>query len=109
MGMIGNLMALADFGTGCMAKLHISPDITGSMTRRPAAAFAMICIATLMRLFDLWAHIIVPVPKVDYWKPDSSRAILQVDAMERGTDHEPSKGGDKQDMRNPAKSKSTLL
>lgn len=89
MGMIGTLTALSDFGSGCMNELKTNPDMVSSMTRRPGTAFVLILLATLLRLFDIWAHIIVPVPKENYWTPDSRKnkknmAALSVDSMERG-------------------------
>lgn len=87
MGMIGTLTALSDFGSGCMDALKTNPDMVSSMTRRPGAAFALILVATLLRVFDIWAHIIVPVPKENYWTPDSrknKKAAQSVDSMERG-------------------------
>ena len=85
--MIGTLTALSDFGSGCMNELKTNPDMVSSMTRRPGAAFVLILLATLLRLFDIWAHVIVPVPKENYWTPDSRKkkmAALSVDSMERG-------------------------
>lgn len=69
MGIVGNLSALSDFGNGCMAVLKANPEVTVSMSKRPGAAFAVFLVATLLRLFDLWAHVIVPVPRDDYWTP----------------------------------------
>lgn len=87
MGTIGTLTAMSDFGSGCMDELQTNPEMVSSMTRRPGAAFVLILLATLLRLFDIWAHIIVPVPKENYWTPASSKkkvVALSVDSMERG-------------------------
>ena len=87
MGTIGTLTALSDFSSGCMNALGPNSDVVSSMTRRPGAAFGLMLAATLLRLFDIWAHIVVPVPKENYWTPDGRSkkiAVLGPDTMERG-------------------------
>lgn len=69
--MVGNLSAIADFGSNCMGKLHTNPGIDSTMTRRPGAALILLLVGTLLRVYDIWAHIIVPVPDEVLWTPES--------------------------------------
>lgn len=61
-GIVGNLSALSDFANGCMSELSPNPNITVSMTKHAGGAFVVFTVATIMRFYDMWAHIIVPVP-----------------------------------------------
>jgi len=61
-GIVGNLSALSDFANGCMSQLSPNPNITMSMTKHAGGAFVVFTVATILRFYDMWAHIIVPVP-----------------------------------------------
>lgn len=69
-GLLSTLAALNSFADTCFRSLDSNlPNL--SLTKTPGAAFILLLIATVFKVVDVWAHIIVPVPKHDYWSPSN--------------------------------------
>ena len=92
LGMVGNLSAISDFGSNCMGSLHTNPGSDSSMTKRPGAALILLLVGTLLRVYDIWAHIIVPVPEEVLWTPESVSS-RKVSAKEGATTTQPAAAG----------------
>jgi hypothetical protein len=70
-GFFSTLGALNAFADSCFRDLGTTdPDL--SMTKRAGPAFVLLLVATILKAFDVWAHVIVPVPERDYWTPATS-------------------------------------
>jgi len=73
--MYGTLSTLSAFGNNCMGHLHTQPGVTTSLTKHPGAALILLALATLLKVVDFVAHIVVPVPELDFWTPETSAKI----------------------------------
>ena len=68
-GLISTLSALNAFADTCFRSLDSDlPNL--SLSKAPGPAFVLLLVATILKVVDIWAHAIVPVPKSDYWTPD---------------------------------------
>jgi hypothetical protein len=61
--------------TKCMSSLHTNPYIAVNLTKHPGPALVLLCIGTFLRIFDVLAHIVVPVHEGDFWKPGEDNAL----------------------------------
>lgn len=69
MGFLSTLAALNSFADTCFRNL--TPAVSSlDMDKQPGAAFILLLIATILKVVDIWAHVIVPVPELNYWTPD---------------------------------------
>jgi hypothetical protein len=82
LGLLSTLAALNSFGDTCFANLDSDVDHV-SIDKHPGPAFILLLVASVLKIVDIWAHCIVPVPEVDYWTPegpgddgDRSRRLL---------------------------------
>lgn len=67
-GLISTLAALNAFADTCFRNLDSNlPNL--SLSKTPGPAFVLLLVATILKVVDIWAHVIVPVPKEDYWIP----------------------------------------
>lgn len=73
LGTLGTLSTISSFSGACMNALHTNSGITTNLTKQPGAALILLCICTILRLFDIWAHIVVPVEE-NHWRPDQAGA-----------------------------------
>lgn len=71
LGMYGTLSTLSSFGNNCMGNLHTQPGVTANFTKHPGAALILLALATLLKVVDFAAHIVVPVPELDFWTPET--------------------------------------
>ena len=69
LGLFSTLAALNSFADTCFRSLDSSVGYI-TLDKHPGAAFILLLIATIFKLFDIWAHVIVPVPETAYWTPD---------------------------------------
>lgn len=76
--MYGTLSTLSAFGQNCMSHLHTQPGISANVTKHPGAALILLALATLLKLVDFAAHMVVPVPELDFWTPESSAKIEEI-------------------------------
>lgn len=69
-GLVSTLSPLHAFANACVTQLQPS---TGNITiiTQFGAAYFLLTIATWLKVVDVLAHIIVPVPEKGYWEPDS--------------------------------------
>ena len=58
-----------------MGNLHTQPGVTSSLTKHPGAALILLALATLLKVVDFVAHILVPVPELDFWTPETSAKV----------------------------------
>lgn len=69
-GLLSTLSALNAFADTCFRSLNSDlPNL--SLSKTPGPAFVMLLVATVLKVVDIWAHVIVPVPKDDFWTPDT--------------------------------------
>ena len=69
-GFLSTLAALNAFADTCFRSLDSDlPNL--SLTKTPGPAFVLLLVATILKIVDIIAHIIVPVPNEGYWAPGS--------------------------------------
>jgi hypothetical protein len=77
-GLFSTLTALNAFAASCFRDLEPAQD-DSSVDKYPGPALILLTVATVAKVFDIWAHFIVPVPETDYWKPGGNdRSSSQV-------------------------------
>ena len=70
LGLLSGLAALNSFADTCFRSL--GPKVSYiSMTKTPGAAFILLLVATILKLVDIFAHVIVPVPATGFWSPNN--------------------------------------
>ena len=69
LSLLGTLSSINSFADSCYRDIEPSIDNI-TLDKKPGAALIFLIVATILKLFDIWAHLIVPVPETDYWKPD---------------------------------------
>lgn len=73
LGFLSTLSALNAFANTCFRNLN--PAVSSlSMDKQPGAAFILLLVATVLKMVDILAHVIVPVPEQDYWTPTGEAA-----------------------------------
>lgn len=73
LGFLTTLAALNSFADTCFREL--SPAVSAlSIDKKAGAAFIMLLVATVLKVVDIIAHLIVPVPKQNYWTPTGAGA-----------------------------------
>ena len=70
MGLLSTLAALNSFADTCFRDLSSGVSYV-SMDKHASAGFSLLLVATILKVVDIWAHVIVPVPERDYWSPDT--------------------------------------
>lgn len=71
-GLLSTLAALNAFADTCFRSLD--SNLTNlSLTKTPGPAFVMLLVANVLKIIDIGAHIIVPVPKDNYWSPSEAK------------------------------------
>lgn len=95
--MYGTLSTLSAFGQNCMGQLHTQPGVTANLTKHPGAALILLALATLLKLVDFAAHMVVPVPELDFWTPESSAKIedIRTKAQNKAQEETPTAKGAK--------------
>lgn len=95
--MYGTLSTLSAFGNSCMGHLHTQSGVTSSLTKHPGAALILLALATLLKVVDFIAHIVVPVPELDFWTPETSAKIEEIrkKAQNKAIEETPSATGAK--------------
>ena len=73
LGFLSTLAALNTFADTCFRELS-SSNGNIDIDKQPGSAFILLLIATILKAFDVWAHIVVPVPEHNYWKPDGNNS-----------------------------------
>ena len=73
LGFLSTLAALNTFADTCFRELG-SNDSSVDLDKQFGPALVMLLIATILKAFDVWAHIVVPVPEQDYWKPGNNNS-----------------------------------
>ena len=73
LGFLSTLAALNTFADTCFRELG-SNDSSVDLDKQFGPALVMLLIATILKAFDVWAHIVVPVPEHNYWKPDGNNS-----------------------------------
>ena len=70
LGLLSTLASLNQFANICMKELKPRVDFI-HIHKEFGVAFICLVVATILKLVDVAAHIVVPVPKEGYWTPDS--------------------------------------
>ena len=73
LGFFSTLAALNTFADTCFRALG-SNQSGVDLDKQFGPALVMLLIATILKAFDVWAHIVVPVPEQDYWKPGNNNS-----------------------------------
>ncbi|KAJ1420043.1 hypothetical protein B484DRAFT_433636, partial [Ochromonadaceae sp. CCMP2298] len=68
-GLVTTLGALSQFYSACYANFETLSSTTWEY-KSLGPAFYLLLVATLLKIFDIAAHLLVPVPKAGYWSPD---------------------------------------
>lgn len=71
-GTISNLAAMLTYLQGCYHNFPSNYDGV-SINYRLGPSFYCMLIATIFKLFDVWVHLIVPVPAEGYWKSEEMK------------------------------------
>ncbi|KAJ1433827.1 hypothetical protein B484DRAFT_447022 [Ochromonadaceae sp. CCMP2298] len=71
-GTLTTLSALSSFAGSCYRDFDSATD-GDTLDKKLGPAFYLLLVATLLKILDVIAHIIVPVPKAGYWRPASSK------------------------------------
>jgi len=80
-GLLSTLAALNAFADTCFRSLDSDlPNL--SLSKTPGPAFVLLLVATILKIVDVCAHIIVPVPKENYWTPGGSKGTASSDGDE---------------------------
>jgi hypothetical protein len=69
LGLLSTLAALNSFADTCFRNLDSNSSFI-SIDKEPGTAFILLLVATILKVVDIWAHVIVPVPEGEYWTPD---------------------------------------
>lgn len=70
LGLFLTLAALNAFAVACYTDLEPAQDLS-TVEKYPGPALVLLVVATVLKVVDIWAHFIVPLPETDYWKPMS--------------------------------------
>ena len=75
LGLLGTFGALYAFVDSCFLGLDSAlPNL--SLTKTPGTAFVLLLVAIVLKVVDIWAHVIVPVPKENYWAPSGANDLI---------------------------------
>lgn len=78
-GLISTLAALNAFANACFRDLQPSVDNI-SIHRQFGAAFTCLVVATILKVVDIVAHVVVPVPEEGCWEPTGvDRRVYQLE------------------------------
>ena len=72
-GLVSTLAPLHAFATACVTQLQPCAGYVHISTQY-GPAFYLLTVATLLKVVDVIAHIIVPVPEKGYWEPAPAEA-----------------------------------
>lgn len=67
-GLLSTLAALNSFANACFRDLQPSVDNV-AIHKQFGAAFICLVVATVLKVVDIMAHVVVPVPEDGYWEP----------------------------------------
>ena len=72
-GLVSTLAPLHAFATACVTDLQPSVSYV-TMQTQLGTAFYLLTAATMLKVVDVIAHLIVPVPEKGYWEPGNDEA-----------------------------------
>jgi len=68
-GLLSTMVALVGYSSNCFNKIDSNYDIT-DVDKNLGPAFYLLLIATLLKVIDIAAHLLVPTPKEGYFGSD---------------------------------------
>ena len=91
MGFASNMVALNSFSGACFSQLRPVVGAASSGNNHNnnntfGGAFVCLVLATVFKLVDVAAHLVVPVPKVDYWRGRGSESNSNRSNSNKNTD-----------------------
>ena len=70
-GLLTTLSSLNEYASGCIGAVR--PYVgSATMEKHYGPAFICLLLATLLKVVDLFAHVLVPVPEKGYWVPSGA-------------------------------------
>lgn len=70
-GTLGNMIALMSYSQTCFREMSSTTSDNITITdKRAGAAVLLIFAGTMLRVLDVAAHLVVPVPERGHWTPD---------------------------------------
>ena len=70
-GLCSTLAALNSFDNACFKELQPSVDFV-TIDKQFGAAFICLVVATVLKVVDIVAHVVVPVPQEGFWVPGAA-------------------------------------